>query len=563
MKLKNLFVKLAASAMAIAIGGAVVLTTQKEAKPVNAAAVNFTEITSTAGIVSGNSYLITSNFNGATGVEYYPVVTGGALAAGGVAAGLKTAVDSTTKLLTFTGSTSAYAISDGTNFLKASTANNGISMGSVTENWALAYVTGKGFTLLSATTRYLTLYSNSNWRCYGPLNDYGATQNGYLHIYSVALAAAIPPTSIAFDSYGTTLTSGNTMNLCARMSPSTTNETVVWSSNPTGIVVITTNGTTGGVDTATLTPINNGTVVVTATASTTTSINVSTDTITVSGFSTDIAPKTYSTAVLGITESAYPSSTVYANADGVSIAYEKVLKASDYVVKSSSVVISTTYESGALQMQSSLGYIYNATKYSAKVQDILVSCISSSAPAITIAGGASSKVVDVSATGEVLNGLIRKYTFASPVDFFTIHATGTAYFNSFTVEMVGGLETTASLAGYINGLIPNRADATGLCQGTSGNYVVSKTRFLAASSEVQADFQTSSVEAVVAARARFVQWCSVVGDGDPFGSTIVSPEINLVLSDSTGLETATLCIVLFSLAIGGLALLRRKKSVNA
>ena len=195
MKLsKTLWTKLLAVGLGATMALGVGLTASRVASQEVKAAAVLTEITSVGGIVSGNSYLITANYNGTSGTEYYPIINGGTgtISTGSITAGLKSAVTTSTNLFKFTSSGANFIIQDGANYLYTTSTNNGLATkASDSNNWTAEYVSGKGFTLkYSGTSRYMTLYSNSNWRSYTSVYDYASSQNGYLHIYSVTESGA-------------------------------------------------------------------------------------------------------------------------------------------------------------------------------------------------------------------------------------------------------------------------------------------------------------------------------------------------------------------------------------
>jgi hypothetical protein len=275
----------------------------------------------------------------------------------------------------------------------------------------------------------------------------------------------------------------------------------------------------------------------------------------VSGFSTSLAPTTLTSTNLGLGTS-YAASNGDKTIEGITYCVENAMSIiSDY--SKSSVV--QTYEKGGIQIKTSTGFIYNKTKYAAKVTRVLVSGVTSST-AITVSGGDTAKAV-TTAANKANTGRIFTYSFATPVDFFTIAATSTGYMNSFTIELVGGAETTASLAAYITGLVPDRADDTALCRGTNGNYEVAQKRYVAASSAVQSDFQNSTDAAVVLARTRYVQWATAYGDATPFDNSLTSA--NPMENSTTRSSDENILIAIMSgvaaFAIGGFLLHKKKE----
>lgn len=193
MKLKNFLTALITTVLGMTVALGVGLSERTATQETNAATTVLTEITSLDGIISGNSYLITANYNGTSGTEYYPVINGGTstIRVGGITAGLKTAVTTATKLFTFRRNKSGFTITDGANYLYSTDKLDGLGTRTTALAWTLAYESGKGFTLKDISlNRYVTLYSSEYWRGYTSVYDYAGSQNGYLHIYSVTEGGA-------------------------------------------------------------------------------------------------------------------------------------------------------------------------------------------------------------------------------------------------------------------------------------------------------------------------------------------------------------------------------------
>lgn len=65
----------------------------------------------------------------------------------------------------FSGTTSAMTIKNGTNYLSAGTSNNSVRVNTTSTSWAIT--TGKtGFNFKSGGGRYLSVYNGQDWRCY-------------------------------------------------------------------------------------------------------------------------------------------------------------------------------------------------------------------------------------------------------------------------------------------------------------------------------------------------------------------------------------------------------------
>ena len=214
-------------------------------------------------------------------------------------------------------------------------------------------------------------------------------------------------------------------------------------------------------------------------------------------------------------------------------------------------------------MQKDNGILKTATLGAAKISAISVSAVTTSDPGITVAGGASIGATTV-ATTRTSSGMIHTYTFDSNVDYVTISAGSAArYFNSFTLQFVGGVESVDSLSDYILGLIPNRTDGTGLCLGETGNYKVAKARFVACSSEVRSAFQTSEDETVAAARNRYLTWAEFYGDSTPFADEMTLSRVSVepLNAENTNAFIIVTIVALVSISsIAVLLIIKRRKT---
>ena len=112
----------------------------------------------------------------------------------------------------FTGTSAALTLSNGSGlYLASENANNGMKVDSTVGTWAASLnseVGGAAMNLkYSTTSRYLTAYNESNWRCYGSAYDYGANQNqsGAIYLYYCGKIEAKPiikaenPSSVAAE----------------------------------------------------------------------------------------------------------------------------------------------------------------------------------------------------------------------------------------------------------------------------------------------------------------------------------------------------------------------------
>lgn len=107
----------------------------------------------------------------------------------------------------FTGTSAALTLSNGNGlYLASEDDNNGMKVSSTTDTWAASLnssVGGAAMNLKSSTTsRYLTAYNESNWRCYGSPYGYSASQSqsGAIYLYycgKIVYNPVITPEKIA------------------------------------------------------------------------------------------------------------------------------------------------------------------------------------------------------------------------------------------------------------------------------------------------------------------------------------------------------------------------------
>lgn len=328
------------------------------------------------------------------------------------------------------------------------------------------------------------------------------------------------------------------------------NQNVSWSSSDETKAVIDSDGN--------VTALNNGSVTIKA-ASEDDSNVYDEKVVTISNGVSSLEPITITSSSFGMTTGTYANYAGFHLHKGIVFDINDVAQqTSDYTDKDTKEVIA--YEKGAFIMKKTTGTIKTYTENSANINRVVVSGISTTAPAITVCGGnvAGSETQTATLTNE---GMMFYYSFETSVKYVTIKAgSNAAYINSFTFEFVGGADTASSLADFILGLIPNRDDVTGLCDGPTGNYQVAKARYVAASSTVRSDFETGTAENIVAARARYVQWAAVYGDSTPFADTI-STQSALKITQETNLTliiTVISIVTVLSLA-GALFIIRKRK----
>jgi hypothetical protein len=512
------------------------------------ATISWTKATS---ITSGNKYLITAS---SSSVEYYLASSAPVSGVGTRGTLTSLSTDSETNTYTFTASGSGYTIAGDAGTLYSSGSgkylNSTTSGTSFNRVWTVAYANGF-FTLLDATKNtYLELYNATDWRTYTSVTQAVSS----ITLYQATTVADVFSTNITLgNGISSSMAVGTSQTVTATLTPTNTTEIVNWSiqGSDSNIAKVAVSSFSGGVSTAVLTALSNGSFTLVATASKTTSLTVSSSSIEITGGTSGINPITLTSSSFGFTSSAYPADADYTVGNAVYFLSKVTEATTDYQTK---------YEIGSLLMHSGDGIIKTETAFANSISSVLVSEVSTTTSSVTIKGGSSIGATTSTATSTI-SGHISTFSFSSPVKYIVINSTATVYANSFTIQFDGGLETTDSLAAYINGLIPNRADNTSSCIGSTGNYVVSKTRFLAAPSSVQSDFQTSTDSMVVSARTRYVTWCTKAGDSNPYSSTIVSQSISNIgnINEDNSSTYASLALLAVGIiAIGSFFLLRKK-----
>ena len=89
----------------------------------------------------------------------------------------------------FTGDASGLTITNASgNYLYNTNTNNGVRVGSTSDSWVITAAQNGAFNLKDTNnSRYLTLYSTSNWRCYTSAYAFGNTdQNGECYLYKLS-----------------------------------------------------------------------------------------------------------------------------------------------------------------------------------------------------------------------------------------------------------------------------------------------------------------------------------------------------------------------------------------
>ncbi|MCQ2078102.1 MAG: hypothetical protein MJZ20_13935, partial [Bacteroidaceae bacterium] len=162
----------------------------------------WSKITSLSGISDGDMILITSykasSTGAASGTNYYSVPGGKTLAELSLSNNLPSGIDDT-KCWKFvsTGTANEYYIMSGDKYMSFGTSNDGVSYGSTQDIMTISTYQTSYFSIQDGTnSRYLTLYSNSDWRCYTSQYNATTTQNARLILYKWTATSTTPVTSL-------------------------------------------------------------------------------------------------------------------------------------------------------------------------------------------------------------------------------------------------------------------------------------------------------------------------------------------------------------------------------
>lgn len=429
-------------------------------------------------------------------------------------------------------------------------------------------VTG-GVGVVSDTTNFTASKSGSTWTV--QVASASGTDALYIQNYDNNTSTSttqLRPTSIAIsyivgneaalpDEVTVTGSSSMTAGESVQFSAECTNggsatgigQDVTWSSSNTSVAVVSSTGVVSA--------LSNGTANIIATSDLASSVSGSIN-VTVTGAASDLAPKTITANGFGFNTNSYATWNGYHAHRGFVVETNQVARQAGDYIKDNVVV---TYEKFAFVFQKTNGVIRTCTDVGANINRVVISGVSETAPTVTVSGGNTIGATTTTATLSSV-GMIHTYTFGTSVKYVTVkeNGTGAAYINSITFEFVGGSETSTSLADYILGLIPDRSDVTGLCEGTNGNYEAAKTRYIAANATVRAEFQNSSDETVAAARERYVQWAAIYGDSTPFDTTYaLSSRMPFANKNNSAIVLTVVLASVLLVTLGGYFLLRKKK----
>lgn len=564
MKLKNLFVKLAASAMAIAIGGAAIVATKNEVKTVNATSTLYTTCDFTTKVGShsayGDAWTYGTDWNVFGGANN--AATWAYLKFGGKSATLATANPTYVNNISAMGS----AISKVT----LSVASGSLAkLGMVVNSFGVSVYSDSAMTALIDTslsassisasaalfdfapsTDYQNAHSTIEW----PTGSFfkvffdctnSTTTNGIVCVDKVQFykeAAFVAVSSVSIDDPGSSgLTVGTPVNLNATVLPANASDkTVTWSSTGTDIVRVLSDGK--------VIPCNNGSTTITATSVSDGTKQGSRE-FTVTGQDLSTSAKTITATGLGL-------GTSYVNGyfgSGTVFSLRGVMSKSG---------------TSELQFGNNLigqGLMYNVSGYGSKIDSIVITTGASGATVAsalyvgTVANPSSNLVTPA------VNGAVATYDVSSLGDFgffsFAITGTvGTNYYSSIVVNLAN--EAT----GYAQNFLSSTGSECSSLSVSSVTWSSLQSAFEALSSDAKTAFTGAAANAsgtnIEKAVARYNFIVNKYGYSDFMGLGIGGSANEKVLTTENSSSSIAAVAAILGLAICGVVLLRRKKQAQ-
>jgi uncharacterized protein YjdB/endonuclease I len=218
-------------------------------------------VTSASDLTVGSNYVVASvssgsgyGMTGATKSTYY-------MGAGAVTVTSSTISDiSAVAAYTLGGSSGAYTLKNGSNYLRGYTSGSYYDVGITTStgtatNWSISIASSGAATLESGSSVYLT-YNSANTRFSG------SSSSGTVYLFKEVSAASVAVTGVSLSASTASVAVGSTTNLTATVSPSdATNKNVTWSSSNTNVATVSggvVSGVAAGSTTITVTTVDGG-----------------------------------------------------------------------------------------------------------------------------------------------------------------------------------------------------------------------------------------------------------------------------------------------------------------
>jgi len=565
MKLKNLFVKLAATAMAIAIGGAAILATQKEAKPVDATSSLYTTCDFTTKAASHSAY----NDSWAYGTPWN--VFGGANNNGGWAyvkfGGKNTTLATANPTYVNNVSAMGSAISKVSISLLVGTLPSGTGVNSfgvkVYSDATMATLIDSSYSssLTKPTAAIVydfapsAAYQAANSTIEWPTGSYykvyfdctsTSSSNGIIWVDKVQFykeAAFVAVSSVTIDDPGSSeLTVGTTVTLSTTVLPAdATDKTVTWSATGTDVVRVLSNGQ--------VIPCNNGSTTITAT-SVSDGTKYGTHAFTVVGQDLSTSGRTVTTTSLGLlatyVNGYYGSGTVFS------------LRG----VMAKSVNGELQFGNNAAAGQ---GLMYNVSSLGSKIDSIVVTNGASGATVASALYVGTSVNPSSTIVTPVVNGTVSTYDVSSLGDYgyFSFGLTGTSgtnYYDSIAINLYGDANT------YAKGFLSSTDSECSALSVSTATWSSLQSSFGSLSSDAKTAITgvtaNSSGTNIQKAIARYNFVVQKYGYTDFMGLGVGGSANEKVLTTENSSSAIAAIAAMLGLAVCGVVLLRRKKQVQ-
>ena len=547
MKLKNLFVKLAATAMAIGLAGATGSLLASKAMKVSATAgtESFSGGVFTAGtpayITWSNTYWVITQKQGAsttavnTNYKTAPRAYKGHFFQFEAPSGI-TFDSIVVKYL------SGYAGTDIT--CGASTTSAGAipaSDGTKPAGGVSLTQDKVGFTWTSADlgSAKSVYFQNS----YNAAATYTQLRLSTITINYTSSIVNVDPTGCSVSLAKTTSTAlGETIQATATITPTdATNKSVTWSSSNQSVAVVDATGL--------VTTLANGSSTITATSVAAPAILGTAD-LTVSAAASSVYDKTIAYSNWAGPKEGYGTGTYYWSLDGVCYSSKQM---GAYVA------------SGYIQGQTTNGELFNTSAFSASIKDIIVTLNAAGTMVGTLSVGSSVSTISTALTPTV-SGAANVFTPAAGMTFFKISApTATLRIVSIVVELVDSDVESArtwATSTFIGGLAAECA-ALSVSSSTWGDLA---TSYAALSAPVKlaftSDGRLAAASDIQKALAEYALIVTKYGYTDFMGLNISGSANEKAITTENASSTIAAIVAILGLAVCGVVLLRRKKQVQ-